>query len=983
MADTVEARGQAVGIRLIGVFSLDVDGVEADEGPLGSLGKVALAYLTVERHRSVSRDELAEIVWDGRPPSTWPDALRGVVNRVRAVLEAAGLPGTGTLTSAGGCYRLCLPHGAVVDVEQSVAAVEAARGALTAGRSRQAVESARLATGLTAGEFLAGCAGEWVERQQRALGELRVDALELLSEAAVAAGDAGLAAASAADAVARQPFRESAYVRLMEAHAAAGNRAEALRTYERCRRMLAEELGVRPSPSTEAVYVRLLTEEELPSPQPGPAPRLPASITSFVGRNQAIAEIRAGMASARLLSLVGVGGVGKSRLALQVAGEASGDFEAGAWLVELAGLGDPDLVAHQVLAVLGVAEVRNEPATVTLARHLGPLHLLLVLDNCEHLIGACAALTDVLLRRCPALHVLTTSREPLDVAGETVWPVPPLTTPEPAATSERLLDYEAVRLFVDRATAVAPDLRLDHGTLAEIAVVVSQLEGIPLAVELAAAWANVLSVADIGRRLDDRFRLLVGGPRTAPARHQTLRAALDWSYELLEPAQRRFFARLGVFAGSLGLDAAVTVAGDGLGDPLALLSALVRHSMVSVAGDDRYRLLDSVRVYAVELLADDAGEARDRHSRYYTELAEAGADKILGAEQVQWLAHLRADVPNFRAALDWSFATGRYELAARLAGALGWFWTLEGMLDEAIDYLERAIAHDEVPALVRSRALWGEGLLAGSLGRLERAREAGLESVELARGAGDPIAYARGLNTLGVAEWALGDHAAAARVQDEAIAVLRPTGDLWGLGVCMALRARTALDAGDPGGEAMARAALPVARASGDRHVLGIALEQVAQLELAAGRAHAAAEAAAECLALHEAVGYTEGIVSALHVLARSVARAGDAREARLLHLRALSLATRIGHAAAMCEALEGLAMLAAADHDVDEALTLLDAAQREREARGLPLRAPDRRAVDELRRTAEQAKGASAVTAPPTETVISRLLARAAEVSG
>lgn len=396
---------------------------------------------------------------------------------------------------------------------------------------------------------------------------------------------------------------------------------------------------------------------------------------------------------------------------------------------------------------------------------------------------------------------------------------------------------------------------------------------------------------------------------------------------------------------------------------------------MSVAGDDRYRMLDSIRAYAGELPGSGDASTRDRHIRYYTDLAEVGERKIIGPEQVEWLGRLRADVPNFRAALEWSFASGQDELAVRLAAALGWFWTLEGMLDEAADYLERAVAQTEVAPLVRAKALWGAGLLAGSLGHLERAKEAGLECIAVARAAGDPVLTARGLNTFAVASWALGDLEGAALAQDEAIALYERAGDPWGLGVCMSLRARTALDSGDASGEDLARAALSVARASGDRHVIGIALEQLAQLDLAAGRVESATRAAAECLHLHEAVGYTEGMVAGLHVLARSTAAAGDPKEARSLHLRALALASRIGHTAGVCEALEGLAALAAAEQDFEETLRLLDAAQREREANALPLRAPDRRAVNELRQRAEERAEGGAAWAESTQTVVAELL--------
>ena len=340
MATTGGSNGYDVRIRLCGRVCLEVDGRVVDDGPLGHLGRLALGFLAAERHRPVSRDELADAVWGEHPPPTWPHALRGIVARARGVLEAAGLTGAETLVSVAGCYQLQLPEGAVVDIEEAAAAVPAARTALAEGRAASAVEEAQLALSLTAAEFMAGSSGEWIDRRQRAIGDLRLDALELLSAAATAAGELTLAVEAAEEAIALQPLRESAYLRLVDAHAAAGNRGEALRAYERCRRTLVEELGVDPSPTTEAAYLELLAD-----PQPGvaaPAPdRLPGSITSFVGRGQAIAEVRKAMRTTRLLSLVGVGGVGKSRLALQVAAEASADYAEGVWLVELAGLGDP------------------------------------------------------------------------------------------------------------------------------------------------------------------------------------------------------------------------------------------------------------------------------------------------------------------------------------------------------------------------------------------------------------------------------------------------------------------------------------------------------------------------------------------------------------------------------------------------------------------------------------------------------------------
>jgi tetratricopeptide (TPR) repeat protein len=473
---------------------------------------------------------------------------------------------------------------------------------------------------------------------------------------------------------------------------------------------------------------------------------------------------------------------------------------------------------------------------------------------------------------------------------------------------------------------------------ADIAAVCVSLDGLPLAIELAAARTDVLSPAAIRSRLEDRFGLLVDGGAAVAERQQTLRAAIDWSYDLLSDGQRRFFARLGVLAGTFDLDAALSVAGEGLDAPLELLASLVRQSMVARVGNDRYRLLDTLRAYALDVLADlDADETRNRHVGYYVELAEHGEIEIRGPDQLAWLDRFRSDLNNLRAALDWGLATGDTTSAARLAGALAWFWTLNGMLTEAVQHLERLIEIDDVPPPTRARCLWGYALLASSLGRLETARTSAYRAVRLASPS-DAAGAAYGLNAAAVAEWALGNHDRSLDAHRRAIALLGPLDDPWGLAVCHVLQARTLFDLGDDTAADVARTGVEHARRAGDRHVLGLALTQIAQIAVAANDARAAVSAASEALVLQERIGYTEGIVSALHVLGHAHRTSGDTEAARQQHRRALGLATRIGHAAAMCEAVEDLA--------VDEltarpglAATLLRAARTERARRELPLR--------------------------------------------
>ena len=951
MRETGGSNRHDVRIRLIGRFGVEVDGNPADDARFGQLGKLALAFLATERHRSVSRDELADVIWGDSPPSTWPDALRGVISRVRAVLDAAGLPGGPTLTSSSGCYQLHLPAGASVDVEEAAALLDASRAALGGEHAARAVETAAEAVSLTAGQFLAGSGGDWVERRQRVLDELRLDALDALSTAATACGQVALATEAAEEAIGLQPLRESAYVRLAAAHGAAGNRAEALRAYERCRRTLAEELGVNPSPTTEAAYLRLLTEEDPPAPRaPGP---LPSSITSFVGRGQAIAEVCTCLRTTRLLSLVGVGGVGKSRLALQVAGEVAGDYAEGVWLVELAALADPGLVASQVLSVLGAPEMRGEPAAHSLARHLGTSRVLLVLDNCEHLVDACADLADVLLRRCPGLRILTTSRESLGVPGETVWSVPPLTTPgarDDAAGTEGLLDYEAVRLFVERAAAVAPDLHLDNlqtngRSIADVAAIAHRLEGIPLAIELAAAWAKVLSVGDIARRLDDRFRLLVGGPRTAPARHQTLRAALDWSYESLSPSDTAVLRRLSVFAGGCYLAAAEAVcrADDDEAeiDVLGALSSLFDKSLVLVdhrSDGARYRQLETVRQYAAERLAADDDEVgcRRRHLDWATELAESAELGLQSCEQDRWLDALDADHDNLRAALDWAAGCeASPETGARLSAALWRFWEIRGWLSEGRAALSAWTTRDGLPAALRARLLNAAGVLAQRQRDWVAARSWYEECLVVRRSLGEELGVATALHGLANMAYLEGDlDGAAARFQENLDLArkleVRPmvAASLLNLGVIehtLFMRALAPHDVAGPRAIAYLTEGMEEYERLGDRQGMALALENLGTASAMLGRPDEAVRYQEQSLALRRQLGDKPGIAISARYLSRLALRTGDCGTARGLSEECLAIERELGKPSDEAEALGFLAQVSMIECHYDEARSLLE----------------------------------------------------------
>jgi predicted ATPase/DNA-binding CsgD family transcriptional regulator len=501
-------------------------------------------------------------------------------------------------------------------------------------------------------------------------------------------------------------------------------------------------------------------------PRGRPPDNLPPELTSFVGRGRELAEVERLLSERRLLTLCGPGGSGKTRLALAVAREVAAGFEGGAWWVELAPVLDPGLVARAAAQAVGVPETPDLPPTEALVEHLEGREALLILDNCEHLVEACADLADALLGSCPDVELLATSREPLRVSGETSFMVPGLSLPDPGhlPAAGELADYEAVRLFAERAQAVDAGFAPTEENAPAVARLCDRLDGIPLAIELAAARTRVLTVEQILEKLEDPLGLLTTGSRTAAARHQTLRATLQWSYELLDEAERLLLRRLSVFVGGFTLEAAEAVcAGEAVegGWVLDLLSSLVDKSLVAAeAGPEgylRYRMLEPVRQYAREQLEEsgEAAEFRRRHAEHYLALAETAEPQLLGADQGRWLQRLRTELGNLRAALSWSLEPGEEEeragLRLRLAAALWRFWGAEGF-EEGKRWLQVALEKDPggFPA-VRAKALRGLGYILFFQRDYARAIDALEEAIALYKELGDPSGTAYALANLGYA----------------------------------------------------------------------------------------------------------------------------------------------------------------------------------------------------------------------------------------
>ncbi len=514
---------------------------------------------------------------------------------------------------------------------------------------------------------------------------------------------------------------------------------------------------------------------------------LPRQLTSFIGREKEMAEVRRLLSGASLVTLVGSGGAGKTRLALQVAADVVNDYPGGVWLAEFAPIADPALVPNAVASVLNVPEQPGRDMTETLVDFLRPKALLLLLDNCEHLLPACRALAAALLRKCPQVSILATSREGLGVPGEILWRVPSLTVPEDIRhlpPSEELVLYDAVRLFVDRAVASTPGFTVTNENAPAVAQVCQRLDGIPLAIELAAARVKVLAVDQIAARLGDRFRLLTGGSPSLLPRHQTLRGAIDWSYRLLSETEQVLLWRLSVFAGGWALDSAESVCAGGSVDAasiLDLLTSLVDKSLVLAEthrGEARYRLLETVRQYARDRLveAGEDAEVRTRHRTWCVALAERGAAELRGPRQRIWLERLEREHDNLGAALAWGRDDpGGADAMLRLAGALGpWFWWFRGYWGEARRWLEEALNdRRDAPRTLLPVVYYCATYYAWRLGDHERAKMLAEEGLAVARDLGDKSNSAFLLSQLGIVAMLQKTYAEAGELFEESVRVAR------------------------------------------------------------------------------------------------------------------------------------------------------------------------------------------------------------------
>lgn len=604
---------------------------------------------------------------------------------------------------------------------------------------------------------------------------------------------------------------EPAYRALMKAHAAKGDMSKVAATYARCVKSL-KEFGIEPSEQTRTLYDRIRAGKESLPAEPArpvkdlreqpPMTNLPVPLTSFIGREREIEEVNRLLSTTRLLSLIGSGGIGKTRLAIQAGRDLLQSYRDGVWWVELASLTEGVLVPQAVAHALGVRESPGRSLTESLKDALREKQLLLILDNCEHLISASAQLAYDLLSYCANLKILTTSREALDIPGETILRVPALSFPVLAHMSQlqNLREFESIQLFTERAAAVRPDLALTPENAFAVTQICHRLDGIPLALELAAARIKILTLEEIARRLDDRLNLLTQGSRIALPRHQTLRATIDWSFELLSEPERVLLRRLSVFAGGFQLDAAETVAVGGEVDPphvLDLLESLINKSLVLVhenpeAGEEqtRYRMLETIREYGREKLieAGEKAEVRRRHLDFFAAFAERAQKGIYSTEQAIWFRHLDREVDNLRLALDWTAEdsdrgerSGRHSIPERqfvIIRSLSLFWE-RGYRAEVIESLRKVLRRDagNEPTAERARALDVGGFLLWSLNRLPEARSYLEESIAIAKKLKDDSLLVWPLMYLGWTFWGLGEYEHARKSLKKSLKIARSLGE--------------------------------------------------------------------------------------------------------------------------------------------------------------------------------------------------------------
>jgi predicted ATPase/DNA-binding SARP family transcriptional activator/TolA-binding protein len=963
----VEA-SRTLAIRLLGGFHVAIGGQDVPETVWRQKRAAAVVkLLALEPTHHLHREQFIAALWPELELDAGANNLRVALHHARHGLHAAGAAPGAFLTRDGELISLGAPELVRVDVDDFEAALRRAWRSSEPGASQAALDGYR-------GDLLPeDLYDDWAAGRRTALRASYLTLLRRLAQLHEQRTELDQAVVALTRLIAADPDDEEAHAALIRLYARTGRQHLAYEQYDRLVSHLDQELAAEPRPGTREL-IAAIREDRLPeqaptlvaaAPPAAPRPQgLPAPVDELIGRERERAELRHLVTTTRLVTLTGPGGVGKTRLALAVAHDVAAGFPDGAYVAELAAIDDPELVLPTLARAVGAQEVPGQPLLETLIDHLERRQVLLLVDNMEHLAAA-APLVATLLASCPGLKALITSRSRLKLLGEQEYPVPPLAVPDAAAPRDgriatalaatTLDDVPAVALFVRRARAARPGLTMGAADLAAVAEICRRLDGLPLALELAAARVRLLPPAELLTRLAQPLAVLTGGPHDAPDRHRSLRATIAWSHDLLTPEEQDLFARLSVFAGGFTAEAVELLVDARRGThwssatrdsspsrlapggtpayrTLELVTSLVEQSLlrqtVTASGDARLSMLETIHEFARERLEfrGDADAARGRHAALFLAFAEQAEPELSGPDQAAWLDRLETEHDNLRRALTTFHESGEAGNGLRLAAALWRFWWRRGFFSEGRRWLERAIAEDDgAEPAVRATAHDGAGALAEAQGDLAAAAVHHQAALALRRELGDRRGEARSLADFGIIADKLGKPEQAKQLLMEALQIAREEEDVPRVAACLANLGFVALDQGELDAAAVAfRDSLALFRDLGDRrnvsYVLG-GLGTLAFLQRDYGGAAAVQE---EALRVLRQLGDPQGIADTVADLGHSVQRQGDVGRAQELYAEALHRYRELGDPGGAAFVLTHLGRLAREQGDVARATALL-----------------------------------------------------------
>lgn len=924
------------------------------------------AYLACFRKRAHPREELIELLWPESDLDTGRISLRTALSSLRRQLEPPGVAPNSVLVADRTNVRLNPPAFTTDLAEFETNLQSAARATERSAR----IEALQRAVELYRGPLLPGFYEDWALAERERLAGTFTGVLRQLTALLQEAGDLTGALDYAHRALNADPLDEDAHAELMRLYMAAGQPAAAQQQYRELERLLDEELGERPSATIRALAEQLRTQATQVSPHPvetipgppaapktpstpktcpipapsRPEPLLPVTFTRFFGREMEIRRLEEMLGNARLVTLTGPGGSGKTRLAIEVGRRMTEAFGGAVAFVSLADVEEPRRIPDALLDALRLPRRSDQEPMEQIAESLNRQPFLLMLDNFEQLAAEGVSVLLGLFKRVSALTLLVTSRHRLALPGEREFPLPPLPLPPAEEAPEQLAACASVQLFTDRAQAVRPDFQVTKSNAPAIAALCIRLEGIPLAIELAASRAQTLTPAQMLERLGQRFELLATRRTDKDSRHRSLWAAIDWSYHLLTPTQQRFFARLSAFRGGWTLEAAEAVCAE----PSALeyLTQLRERSLITAEEVDeamRYRLLETLREYAAERLldAEEWDTTHHRHVEYFLALAERAEPQLSGAQQAAWLDRLEREHENFRAALAWCCEESEESVSGlRLVGALWRFWMMRNYVSEGREHLTAALAHvrDEGLTAERAKALHGLGVLLWNQSDYRTARGYMEQALALRRELGDRYGIATMLNNLGTLAKDQGDHATARTLLEEGLALRRELGDRHGIAGSLGTLGNVAYDLGDyPTARALYAECLEIFRELGDRWRIAMSLMNLANAVVDMGEREEARAYYTEGLAIYRELGEKWGITNSLQNLSYLAIEERDYLTALSLLKEALTIGRDVGDRRGLAAALERIAIVALETGQPACAAKIFGATHALRQSLGLP----------------------------------------------